>query len=151
MGSESPEPVSSVQCPTLHSLISSKKWYKKYNYLGQSVNAVHSDGIYAVCLSHTSSLSFVGFSLHVFWERRLLAHNTLSQQCHDFFFAVLSGLELNSFTVWGYVNTVDNSGMSLLLLINAKAFYTSPTAPAVSRLGIHGELGGEIARTADPN
>lgn len=64
---------------------------------------------------------------------------------------VSAGVELNFFTIWGHANSVNNSGTFLVLLINAKAFYASPTAPVVSRSGVHEELGGEIARVADSN
>lgn len=77
----------------------------------QPVSSVHSDGTYPVCLSDTSSLSFVGFSLHVSWDRRLMGHNTLKGNSAINFLLVLAGVGLNFFTVWGYVNSTDNSGI----------------------------------------
>ena len=51
-------------------------------------------------------------------------------------------------------NSVDNTGMFLLLLSSAysvKAFSASHTIPPVRRLGVHKKLGGDTAGTADPN
>lgn len=94
---------------------------------------------------------FCWYSLHGFQEIRLLAHNTLKVNSAMTVLLVLAGVELNFFTIQGHTNSVNNSGIVLFLLINAKAFYAFPTAPVVSRLGVHEELGGEIAGIADSN
>ena len=51
-------------------------------------------------------------------------------------------------------NSVDNTGMFVTAeqcLHRAKAFSASHPTPPVSRQGVHKELGGDTARTADPN
>ena len=52
-------------------------------------------------------------------------------------------------------NSVDNSGVVLLLLSSAstasKAFSASHPTPPVRSLGVHKKLGGDTAGTADPN
>lgn len=50
-------------------------------------------------------------------------------------------------------NSDDNSGIYLILqcLHRVKAFFAPYSTPPVRRLGVHKELGGDSAKTAEPN
>jgi len=48
-------------------------------------------------------------------------------------------------------HSVDDTGMFSLLLSRIKASSASRPTPPASRLGLHKKMGGDAAKTADPN